>query len=180
MPDQFNVSGYNEVISLAYALDVKTPVYKVYRAYLNPKTKNTIVFNPTWVQTGTIKPEEKFVFSISNLMEMESDFENKLDELKGTYISSEIKDIHELLGRFIDRVLVYDYNSLCGKVKLSPNDIIKAYKNTFNSINESPNLLCFYEEICSQINTNKDIINRFEKTLLISMLFDLVENEDSN
>ena len=38
----------------------------------------------------------------------------------------------------------------------------------------------YYGAFCSQITNSKDIINRFEKTILAGMLFDLVEYETSD
>jgi hypothetical protein len=39
------VNGLFEVYGFVYALDVKTPIYKIYRAFLDPDTLNTVIFN---------------------------------------------------------------------------------------------------------------------------------------
>ena len=108
---------------------------------------------------------------------MTSDFELKQKMLRDTTI--EKKDVHKLLGESIDKVLLYIYESVGGKIKLSPNNILKAYQNVFNGINISPTLYDFYEAILAEINSD-DEYNVLEKTLLTGMIFDLVDNEDNN
>jgi hypothetical protein len=39
------IDGLFEVYGLVYALDIKNPIYKVYRAFLNPNTLNTVIFD---------------------------------------------------------------------------------------------------------------------------------------
>ena len=108
---------------------------------------------------------------------MTSDFELKQKMLRDTTI--EKKDVHKLLVESIDKVLLYIYESVGGKIKLSPNNILKAYQNVFNGINISPTLYDFYEAILAEINSD-DEYNVLEKTLLTGMIFDLVDNEDNN
>ena len=167
----------NDVYGLIYTLDSKVPVYKIYRAVIDPETKYTLIFNPDWIQIHEIKPECKFSFSISNLMSMVSDSELKQKILKDTYIEKE--DVHKLLGESINKVILYTYESVGGKVKLAANDVLKAYQNVFNGVNIRPTLYDFYEAILAEVNNDKDF-NVLEKTLLTGMIFDLVDNENNN
>ena len=67
-----------------------------------------------------------------------------------------------------------------GKIKLSINNIIDAYQKTFCDLTKPINQWSFYTNICNEINDDKDITNVFEKTLLVGMLFNLVDNEYNN
>lgn len=186
MPDKCSIDGYDETYGLVYALDSRVPVYKVYRAYINHNTHNMCVFEPDWIQVKELKPGEKLNYSIKTLMEKPFDIERRLKTMRNTFISADIKDTHELLGKLLDRSLLYEYKNECGKIKLSPSDVIKSYEAVYHNTSSDyyvqstveGSLHNYYSAFCSQITEGKDIVNRFEKTLLVGMLFDLVKYED--
>lgn len=188
MPDKCTIDGYAETYGLIYALDARIPVYKVYRAYVNKETHNLCVFDPNWIQVYELKPETKLTYSIRELMEKPFDIEKRLKIMKNTFISADIEDVHKLLGKLINRSLLYEYRNVGGKVKISPSDVIKAFEDVYHNNNShyyvqptvEGSLHNYYGAFCSQITNSKDIINRFEKTILVGMLFDLVEYETSN
>lgn len=121
-------------------------------------------------------------------MSMTSNFNLRLDKSKHTFISLDEKDNHELLGKLIERSLLYEYKTIGGKVKLSPSDVVKTYESIFYDpsskyyLGETKgcSLHHYQDALCSFITDSKDIVNRFEKTLLVQMLFDLVDNEENN
>lgn len=45
LPSEYNIGDWCETYCLAYALDVKKPVYKVYRAYRHRSTGVVMAFN---------------------------------------------------------------------------------------------------------------------------------------
>ena len=108
--------------------------------------------------------------------------------MKNTFISANIEDVHKLLGKLINRSLLYEYRNVGGKVKISPSDVIKAFEDVYHNNSShyyvqptvEGSLHNYYGAFCSQITNSKDIINRFEKTILVGMLFDLVEYEASD
>lgn len=188
MPDKCTIDGYAETYGLIYALDARIPVYKVYRAYVNKETHNLCVFDPNWIQVYELKPETKLTYSIRELMEKLFDIEKRLKIMKNTFISADIEDVHKLLGKLINRSLLYEYRNVGGKVKISPSDVIKAFEDVYHNNSShyyvqptvEGSLHNYYGAFCSQITNSKDIINRFEKTILVGMLFDLVEYETSD
>ena len=121
-------------------------------------------------------------------MEKPFDIEKRLKIMKNTVISADIEDVHKLLGKLINRSLLYEYRNVGGKVKISPSDVIKAFEDVYHNNNShyyvqptvEGSLHNYYGAFCSQITNSKDIINRFEKTILVGMLFDLVEYETSD
>lgn len=188
MPDQCTIDGYAETYGLVYTLDARVPIYKVYRAYINKETHNMCVFNPEWLQVYEMKPGEKLVYSIKELMEKPFDIKQRLKVMKNTFISADIEDTHKLLGKLINRSLQYEYHNIGGKIKISSTDVIKTFEDVYlNSTSHyyvqptvEGSLHNYYGALCSQITNSKDIINRFEKTILVGMLFDLVEYETNN
>ena len=118
MPDQCTIDGYAETYGLVYTLDARVPVYKVYRAYINKETHNMCVFNPEWLQVYEMKPGEKLVYSIKELMEKPFDIKQRLKVMKNTFISADIEDTHKLLGKLINRSLQYEYHNIGGKIKI--------------------------------------------------------------
>ena len=172
---------YNESYGLIYALDIKTPIYKLYRSYINEEN-NLVLFNKEWIITNKLNPEKELIVDVDNLMTMSSNIDNYISLMKNTFISSEPKVKHELLGGLIEKSMIYVYEDLVGKIKLSPNDIIKSFENIYHNSTspyyvkdtEECSLYNYYNSICNQITTGKDIINRCEKTILTGMLLNVI------
>lgn len=184
MPEDHAIDNHRECYHLIYGLDVKKPVYKVARGYVNMACTNLCIFNPQWLSVQELEPEKSFIYSISNLMKMTSDFESRIKKMKNTFLSPEVEDRQKLLGSMIEKSLLYEYSNQAGKVKLSPAMVIKAYENVYINT-DSPYYVKDTEE-CSVFNyynaftelirdaTKKDLMTGYEKTLLVGQLFDLV------
>ena len=184
MPEDHSIDNHRECYHLIYGLDVKKPVYKVARGYVNMACTNLCIFNPQWLSVQELEPEKSFVYSISNLMKMTSDFESRITKMKNTFLSPEVEDRQKLLGSMIEKSLLYEYSNQAGKVKLSPAMVVKAYENVYMNT-DSPYYVKDTEE-CSVFNyynaftelikdaTKKDLMTGYEKTLLVGQLFDLV------
>ena len=184
MPEDHAIDNHRECYHLVYGLDVKKPVYKIARGYVNMACTNLCIFNPQFLSVYELEPEKSFVYSIQNLMSMTSDFEFKLKKMKNTFLSSDVDDRQKLLGSMIEKSLLYEWNNQAGKVKLSPATVVKAYENVYVNT-DSPYYVKESEE-CSVFNyynaftelikdaNKKDLMTGYEKTLLVGQLFDLV------
>lgn len=184
MPEDHAIDNHRECYHLIYGLDVKKPVYKVARGYVNMACTNLCIFNTQWLSVQELEPEKSFIYSISNLMKMTSDFESRIKKMKNTFLSPEVEDRQKLLGSMIEKSLLYEYSNQAGKVKLSPAMVVKAYENVYINT-DSPYYVKDTEE-CSVFNyynaftelikdaTKKDLMTGYEKTLLVGQLFDLV------
>ena len=125
-----------------------------------------------------LKPNEKLEYDIKELFGAVNDLETNMRKLKSSFLPTDKKQ--KFLGELIDKVLVYESKTLNGKIKLSSNDIIKAYESIYNDsgspyyISENEECSMFnFDAICAQITGTKDFVNRFEKTMLINNLFQL-------
>ena len=184
MPEDHSIDNHRECYHLIYGLDVKKPVYKVARGYVNMACTNLCIFNPQWLSVQELEPEKSFIYSISNLMKMTSDFESRITKMKNTFLSPEVEDRQKLLGSMIEKSILYEYSNQAGKVKLSPAMVVKAYENVYMNT-DSPYYVKDTEE-CSVFNyynaftelirdaNKKDLMTGYEKTLLVGQIFDIV------
>ena len=164
MPDKDNIEDYNETYGLIYALDSKTPICKFYRAYRHSKTNNLCVFNLDWIETKELSPNSKFTFDFKAMMNKVNDFERKIKLIKNNFISTDhLNDLWWSL-----HYLTY-------------NDVVnKPTSNYYVSTTTEGSYHNMYSSICNQITQGKDIVNRFEKTLLVGMLFNFIRYETNN
>jgi hypothetical protein len=56
LPEKYCIDSHDEVVGFLYGLDVKTPVAKIYRGYLNRACTNLCVFDPGWINIQEIVP----------------------------------------------------------------------------------------------------------------------------
>lgn len=170
---------FQEVINLTYALDIKKPTYKVFRTYINEGCH--FVFNKNWMQINEIKENEKFQYDIEALMKMTNDIDVKIRKMKNTFFDQ--KKQHSLFGILMERALLFEEENVSGKVKLSPNIILKAYENVYLDTtskfyikNQEVSAYNMYIAIAEQIKdgAKKDMVTVFEKSVLAATLFKLV------
>lgn len=178
MPNSNDVCGYAETFNLVYALDIRKPVYKLFKAYKDRKTGNLFVFDSQWLSVYELKPDTAFIDfeqSIKNLMEMTDDSEIRFNRLNKEFLSSRAKDKQQKLGSLIENSMFYEYCNKGGKVKLAPAMVLKAFQNVYmdsssrNYVSETEESSLFnYLDAFSTLVTqdSKDIVNRFEKSAL--------------
>ena len=183
MPDKCNKDWYAETYNLIYALDVRKPIYKIFKAYKDRKTGNLYAFNDSWLNVYELKPKENFIeFDevIKNLMQLTDDSEIRFKKMKTEFLSSDAEDRQKKLGELIEDSMLFETNNKGGKIKIAPAMVLKAYQNVYMD-SSSRNYISNTEE-CSVFNyvdafssliteDTKDIVNRFEKNRLIYKMF---------
>lgn len=178
LPEKYSIDNHDEVIGFLYGIDVKKPVVKIYRGYLNQACTNLTVFNPQWMDVQELIPGDPINYkSIPQLMEQTSDFGLKLQQLKDTYIDRNLRK--QYLGEWVDYSLRESQDYGFGKVKIAVSTPIDAYKQLFiDSDSEyfipegiDPSMFDVYNAF-TQIVTDdkKDLMNKFEKTMIINRL----------
>ena len=180
LPEQYCIDNHDEVIGFLYGLDVKRPVVKIYRGYLNRACTNLCVFNPDWINIQEIIPGEFLNYApIDELLRSTNDFSVKLKKLKNTTVDRSEKIT--LLGSWVDSTLRYHQNYGFGKVKISKTIPVDAYSQVFIDTsspyyvpeNTDPTLFDIYNSFSQLITNEKDILNKFEKTTLINKILGL-------
>ncbi|MGV8961935.1 MAG: hypothetical protein ACOH2V_00960 [Candidatus Saccharimonadaceae bacterium] len=178
LPRTHTIEKHDEVIGFLYGLDVKKPIVKIYRGYLNQACTNLTVFNPQWLEVQELVPGDPINYgSIQSLLERPNDFGIMLEKLKNTIISRELRT--QYLGGWVDYALRESQDYGFGKVKIAVSTPVDAYKQLFiNSDSDyfipegiDPTLYDIYNSF-TQIVTDdkKDIMNKFEKTMIINNL----------
>jgi hypothetical protein len=178
LPESHMIDNHDEVIGFLYGIDVKKPVVKIYKGHLNRACTNLCVFNPSWINVQELIPGDPINFNpISELLEMQCDFALRLKSLKDTYINRD--DRRRYLGEWVDYALRESQDYGFGKVKLAVSTPIDAYKELFiNQESEyyipmgiDPSLFDIYNSFTQIVNDDKkDLMNKFEKTIIINRL----------
>jgi hypothetical protein len=183
MPSKCDIDGYAETFNLVYGLDVRQPVYKIFKAYKDRRSENLYCFDSRWLNVYELKPKEKFVNLepiIKNLLEMVDDSGLRFKKMNTEFFSSDVEEKHTKLGDLVEKSMLFEYYGKGGKVKLAPAMILKAFQNVYmNSSSkyyvkdtEECSLFGYANSILALITDEKDIINPFEKSYLCLQLFD--------
>lgn len=182
LPDAF-YDNHQEVIGMVYGLDVRKPIFKIYRGAINCACTNLCIFNPSFLNVQFIEPDKGISYKpVENLMQQASDMKLMLDTLKETEWEGSIQNIESNLGRWIRNAMSLEYDMGYGKIKLGTDTVIKAYGSMFvNSessyyIGEGNNVNMFdvynaFTELISN-DSGKDIMNKCEKTMLLRQILD--------
>ena len=184
LPAKFSVDDHDEVIGFLYGIDVRKPVVKIYRGHLNQACTNLCVFNPDWINIQELVPGDPINFApIMNLMENTSNFATIIKKMKNDFIDR--MDRTSYLGKWVDHSLREHEDYGFGKVKIAVSTPINAYKELF--INQEsqyfipegfdPTLFDIHNAFTQIITDDKkDILNKFEKTMIINRLLGIDES----
>ena len=178
LPQDHSIDGHDEVIGFLYGLDVKRPVVKIYRGYLNQACTNLTVFNPQWIDVQELIPGDPINYNaVKMLMEQTNDFALRVKKMKETTLDR--KNQTNYLGEWVDYALRENQDYGFGKVKIAVSTPVDAYKQLFIDQDSEyyipegldPTLFDVYNSF-TQIVTDdkKDLMNKFEKTMIINRL----------
>lgn len=176
LPEEYCIDSHDEVIGFLYGLDVRKPVSKVYRGYLNRACTNLTVFSNKWMIVNEVKPGELIDVNVQQLMELPNSFESHVKRLKNQIVDN--NTLFNRLGEWVDMSLREHYYNGLQNVKVSPNIAVEAYKSLY--VNEKsdyfrggePASMFDVYNAFTQIITDdqKDLMNNFEKTMMVNKL----------
>ena len=180
LPDEYAYENHKRVMSMLYALDTRKPVVKIYTGALNMACLNLCVFNPDALNVAELEPTTAINYSpINLLMGMNDTIKSTLEKLDKMIFNR--NEIYEDLGLWIDRCITSKFNSGFGTVKITESAPINVYKDLF--YNEDSNYYTKGEEVDGFTVYNaftdlitqdkKDLVNKFEKTILIKEIMDI-------
>ena len=180
LPDEYAYENHKRVMSMLYALDTRKPVVKMYTGALTMACLNLCVFNPDALNVAELEPTTAINYSpINLLMGMNDTIKSTLEKLDKMIFNR--NEIYEDLGLWIDRCITSKFNSGFGTVKITESAPINVYKDLF--YNEDSNYYTKGEEVDGFTVYNaftdlitqdkKDLVNKFEKTLLIKEIMDI-------
>lgn len=178
LPKEHTIDNHAEVIGFLYGIDVKRPVAKIYRGYLNMACTNLTVFNPNWISVQELIPGDPLNYApVNYLIEDTNDFADKLKKLKETMLNREQRK--NMLGHWVDYSIREGQDYGFGKVKLAVSTPVDAYKQLFIDQESpyfipegiDPSLFDVYNSFTQIVQDDKkDILNKFEKTMIINRM----------
>lgn len=178
LPNEYCYEGHKQVVGFVYALDTRKPVVKEYMGGLRTACLNLCTFNPAALSVQELQPEHAIDYNFLNYcMELVDNMGVKLKQLANMEFTHE--NMYEELGMQIDRCINFKFHNDFGTVKLPESLPIEVYKNLFYN-EKSPYFSkegivsgfdvyqAYTDIICN--GKSKDLVNRFEKTLLVSSI----------
>jgi hypothetical protein len=183
LPDEYCFENHQEVVGMVYGLDVRKPIYKIYKGGLNMACTNLCIFNPDFLDIQEIEPETAVNFrSLERLMEQTDDMRVRLNNMFNYEIPYIETDIDQMLGKWVRNTIDQSYDKGFGKVKLATSTAIDAYKLLYCKKDspyyvepgQSTNMFNVYNAFTQLItDDDRDIVNKAEKTLLLQNILEI-------
>ena len=180
LPDTYPIPNHNNVIGMVYGLDVKKPVFKVYRGSLNQACTNLCVFSNDMLACQEIEAETPVDFRcVDRIIEDTDKSAEMIRKLMNTEFNTSERLVNEDLGRWIRRCIEMSYNVGFGTVKVATSTPIDAFKmllykedSDYYVVDKEANMYDVYGAFtqCITNGLSKDIMNQTEKTLLIKSI----------
>lgn len=178
LPEEFYYkNGCKKVIGFVYGIDVKIPIAKFYIASMDSKG-NLIAFDQNAIIIQKLEDATPIDYScIPNLFKVTDNTDVMIQQLKNNYIDRDL--FINRLGEWIDLTLDQCIINDGGKVKLTSSLPIDVYKSIIKDkdseyyVKETSQISIYdvYTTFLGKIKEdNKDIINQFEKTLLVNKI----------
>lgn len=184
MPDDLMYANHEKAIGMVMGLDVRRPVAKFYSGALNSACTNLCVFNPSHLECQGIEPETPLDFKpLDRILSIEDDTKEILEKLHSTTFENSIFEQEHHLGKWLRNAMEKVYNSGFQESKIGSDAVIQAYKALFVNddspyyqIGRTVNMFDVYNAFTQQItnatNKGKDLINVFERTLLLRQILE--------
>ena len=180
LPDDYPIPNHNNVIGMVYGLDVRKPVFKVYRGGLNMACTNLCVFSNDMLTCQEIEPETAVDYRcVDRIINETDDTAQMIRQLMNTEFNTNERLVNEQLGKWIRNCIECSYDVGFGKVKIACSSPIEAYKYLF--VNEDSdyfigdkeaNMYQVYGAMTQTITDGlkRDIMNQVEKSLLVKSI----------
>lgn len=184
LPDSFTVDNvvYHRTVCFAYALDTKVPVAKFYTGVVDPAMRFH-QFGRGYCEVQKIDVSTPLDYTKLMPLIAKGNDDNCEAMLKGICRASLDKAVMtKYLGDWVDFSLTKDfYVEDIGKVKLANSMPIKTYSDVildkeseFYSDEDKVTYGTLYKSFAEQIyDDEKDLVNRYEKTMLVNEMLRL-------
>lgn len=175
LPEEYAFQNHQQSVSLLYALDTRKPIVKLFKNTINMACLNMCVFNPEHLWIDKLDPQKAINFKfVENVMSMTDNTRMMLERYSNTTLPND--KVLETLGTWVDRCIKTTYDNGYNKVKLAESLPVEVYKDVFIDKDsqyfkgEDPTYFDIYNAFTYRVSNDKgkDIVNKFEKTYLIS------------
>lgn len=184
MPDDMCYTNHDKVIGMVMGLDVRKPVAKFYNGAMNSACTNLCVFSPEYLDCQAIEPDTALNFKpLDRILNLKDNTREMLKILHETTFNNSTLEQEKRLGKWVRNVMLNSYDNGFQPVKFSVDNAIQAYKALFmkeesdyyqsnNEVNMFDVYGAFTQQITDSRNKGKDLINCFEKTILIRQILE--------
>ena len=180
LPDDYPIPNHNNVIGMVYGLDVRRPVFKVYRGGLNQACTNLCVFSNDCLTCQEIESETPIDFRcVDRIIELVDDTAKMIRTLQNIEFNTDERLINENLGKWVRNCIDCSYDVGFGKVKIATSAPVEAYKYLFKDEDSGyyigktgGNMYDVYGAMTQTITDGlkRDIMNQVEKSLLVQSI----------
>ena len=178
LPGEYAYENHQQSINMLYALDTRKPLVKIFKNTLNMACLNMCVFNPEHINIQEIVPATAVDYNfVDYVMKLVDDTKVRLEEL--AKLSLDPDALKEKMGYWIDKCIKTKYTSNFGTIKLPETLPIEVYKSVVldakssyfakNGLVDGFTLYNAFTDLITN-DKGKDIVNKFEKILLINNL----------
>lgn len=183
LPDDYPIENHNNVIGIVYGLDVRKPVYKIYRGGLNAACTNLCIFSPDYLICQEIESEMALNFRyVDDIINMTDTSSKMIKKLQNMEFNTDERLVNEQLGKWIRNCISCSYDVGFGKVKIATSSPIEAFKHLF--INENSDYYIgnreasMYDVYGAMTQTitdglKRDLMNQAEKSLLVRSILNV-------
>lgn len=184
MPDNMCFNNHERVIGMVMGLDVRKPVVKFYNGALNSACTNLCVFSPDYLDCQALEPETAINYKpLDKLLGMKDETKQILEILSETEFNNSVLEQEKHLGKWVRNVMSSSYDNGFQPVKFSVDNAVQAYKSLFvkedsdyyqvgNTVSMFDVYNAFTKQITTSLEKGKDIINTFEKTILLRQILE--------
>ena len=177
-------TNYDKVFGMVMGLDVRKPVAKFYNGAMNSACTNLCVFSPEYLDCQAIEPDTALNFKpLDRILNLKDNTREMLKILHETTFNNNTLEQEKRLGKWVRNVMLNSYDNGFQPVKFSVDNAIQAYKALFmkeesdyyqsnNEVNMFDVYGAFTQQITDSRNKGKDLINCFEKTILIRQILE--------
>lgn len=184
LPESYIEDNHSRVAGMVYGIDTRVPVVKFYLASINCACCNMMVFNPAQLKVSLLEAGKKIDFTLlDSILQMTQNIHNEINILKNINFINDIQHQKNILGEWDYNCLKEDYSNGISKVSISHTTAIKAFKSIFSNSKSKYyigdkntdyfNIYNAWTDIIS--NSDSDIMNKFEKTYLLSKILNIHE-----
>jgi hypothetical protein len=164
-----------ETLSLAYVVNNAKPFLKVYRGAMIGNC--LLASTPLYIQLFQLQPLRIPVYDVNALLALPNPVEKLIPQLKSQTVTELEK--HCYLGSWIERSIRENYYNGFYMYSLSSLIWVKAYYNLYlnakrGNTGKEYTLFDIYMELASLIYEDDDFTGRFEKSVLVNKILNIV------
>lgn len=181
--EEYNTDEFKTIVGMIYGLDLRKPVIKFYKAYINKESGDMYMFDDSAIDVQDLESDALPSYDIiDDLLENKDDISDNVASLRINEINADRETIDALFGKWLHNVMTTSWNQGYGPIKLAISNITDMFKSMFvneksaDFVDESDvtTMLAIYKNLVHAISSDeKDLVNKCEKILILREILDV-------